>query len=95
MLACVFGPVNIVLALLIWWRMGFLLFNTIGSNEELNSEAPYDLHEGAIIQSHAQTAQGSDTQTTQGRDFMPCREALSLGISNSGHYLCVKTVFTA
>ena len=66
MLTCVFGPVNIVLALLILWRMGFLSFNTIGSNEELNSEATYDLHEGAIVQSRAQTALGSDAQTTQG-----------------------------
>ena len=45
-LTCVFGPVNIVLAVIIWWRIGFLLFNTIGSNEELNSEATYDLREG-------------------------------------------------
>jgi len=34
-LVCVFGPVNIVLALIIWWRMGYLTFTTIGTNKTL------------------------------------------------------------
>ena len=43
-LVCVFGPVNVVLALLIWWRMGYLIFNTIGTNKTLVCEPPPPLH---------------------------------------------------
>ena len=39
-LVCVFGPVNAILALVIWWKMGYLIFNTIGTNKTLVCEPP-------------------------------------------------------
>lgn len=37
-LVCAFGPVNIVLAALSWWKMGYFEFNVIGSNQKVLSE---------------------------------------------------------
>ena len=33
-----FAPVNIVLAILSWWKMGYLVFNVIGANKLLSGE---------------------------------------------------------
>ncbi len=35
---CILGPVNIALALWSWWKMGYLVFNVIGSNKKLISK---------------------------------------------------------
>ena len=37
-LVCVGAPVNIALALVVWWKMGYLVFNIVGSNERLLCE---------------------------------------------------------
>ena len=34
---CIFVPMDVLLAILSWWKMGYLVFNVIGSNETLNS----------------------------------------------------------
>ena len=38
-LVVIFGPVNIVLALFSWWKMGFLAFNVIGADKTLQCKS--------------------------------------------------------
>ena len=37
-LVCVLGPLNIILALLSWWKMGYFVLNVIGTNKNFVRE---------------------------------------------------------